>query len=311
MTKSSADHDNVLGRRRALRAGGLALAGAAGMTLASGSPANAAPGDNVVLGAANSSGGAGTSLTSAAPDPTLTVDNTGTGGDLRLPPGDVDAWTPAVGVTKGSEAGPFIGIDPDGNGIQKAYFVTSWDLTDFAVHLPLLYPVAPTRVLDTRSSATLTAVLGSSTGSPFTGAGKLIGGVWIDLSLADLANGLDAVAVYLTLTVVNANAAGTGRVWASGSETTPATTNISYQANQATSSLAVAEVGSAGGQPAVRLSLSRTAHLIVDVSALYGSLAVGSNLEVAGKMSVQSLDAPAARTPLRAPVRITREQLAR
>jgi hypothetical protein len=311
MTNSPANNDNVLGRRRALRAGGLALAGAAGMTVASAIPAHAAPGDNVVLGQANSSGAAGTHLTAASTDPTLTVDNTGTGGDLRLPPGDVDAWTPTVGVAKGSEAGPFIGIDPDGNGVQKAYLVTSWDLTDFATHLPLVYPVAPTRVLDTRTSSGRAAVLASSNTSPFTGAGKLVGGGWIDLSVAGVASGLDAVAVYVTLTVVGANAAGSGRVWASGTAD-PETTNISYQANQAVSSLAIAEVGSAEGQPAIRLWLSRTAHLVVDASAVDGSLAAGqADLQVAGKFSIQSLEAPAQRTPLRAPVRVDRDQLTR
>lgn len=309
MKNSNSDHDNVLGRRRVLRAGGLALAGAAGMTVASATAANAAAGDNVVLGQSNSSGAAGTYLTAASDDPTLTVDNTGAGGDLRLPPGDVDAWAPQVGVAKGSEAGPFIAIDPDGNGVQKAYLVTSWDLTDFATHLPLLYPVAPTRALDTRSSASRAAVLASSNSSPFTAAGKLVGGGWIDLSLAAVASGLDAVAVYVTLTVLQANAAGQGKVWASGTQT-PDTTNISYQANQAASNLAISEVGAVDGQPAIRLWLARTAHLTVDVSAVYGSLAAGTtDIEVAGKMSIQALEAPAARTPLRTPVRITREQL--
>jgi hypothetical protein len=183
-------------RRGTLRAGAVAAAGAAGASILSASSAAAAPGDNLVLGRGNDAGADVTAVSSTSPDLALArVGSTQRRGEEHH--------------RRASDR-----LDPDGFGVRRGYLVTNLDFQDFATHMPMLYTVTPTRMLDTRTAEGRANIVNGSPGA-IGPEGHLMAGAWIDVTLGDAA---------------------------------------------------LVAVGVVDGQPAVRISTTRRAHVALDIT---------------------------------------------
>jgi len=300
MNANGHEPDSAINRRRILRAGGFALAGVTGLSIAGAGDAAAASGDNLVIGTANDSGTAGTALTSSTTDPGLWLSNAA-GPDLRLEASNpVSGWSAELGDVKGTPAGPLIGVDT-GSGTQTAYLVTSADLLDFATFLPMMYTVGPARVIDTRTAPGPDVILARSSGAALDATGRLRANQWIDVNLTTATGGLDGIAAYLNLTVTGSDDGGHAVVYAAGTAQ-PANSSVNWAARQTIANFSVSEIGSATGQPALRIWVASTTHVIVDITAIYGSLPAGDVNAARVSPSVAAL---------RKPVRVSPEQLSR
>ncbi|MGW6129850.1 hypothetical protein ACWFNE_07470 [Cellulomonas sp. NPDC055163] len=292
--QGTAAHDVTppeVSRRRLLRMGGMAVAGAAAATAIGSTSASAAAGDPLLAGRATDAGTAGTRLTATSTAPALSLANP-TGAQLRLEPSDPAGWTPQVGEIKNTAAGPLIGLDRDGTGVERGYLVTNLDLQDLVSYLPMIYAPAPTRVLDTRSAEGRASIVGRTPGA-LDAAGRIVGGSTIDLALHTATGDLDVASVFLNLTVTQGAAPGHVIMWPYGVDR-PGTSSINYGANQDVANFAVTAVGLFQGRPTVRLFATTTVHLLVDVTAVYGSFPVTST----GAASVRSPLLPELRADL-------------
>jgi hypothetical protein len=220
------DQSRTVGRRKLLRRAGTVAAGAAGAGVVGsmvGSPAQAAPGDPVVIGSATNSGGTTTTtLTSGnATNPTLRLENeSGSALSVNLLE-TIDASTAPPGSIFLDEYGDFnaIGFVPgEGRFLTTAYSPTWATMT---------IPVAPFRWVDTRNAAGRAFL---RPGSSFDSAGRLLPknsnttpDAIVDLSEL-FAGGFGAVQA--NLTVVNPAAVGNVSLWDAG--TWPGTSSINY-----------------------------------------------------------------------------------
>ena len=82
----------------------------------------------------------------------------------------------------------------------------------------------------------------------------------------------------------------------------PPTSSVNWAAEATVANFALTEVGSAASQPALRVWVAATTHVIIDITAIYGSLPAGN--VAAARMAAKT-------RALRAPIRITRDQLNR
>lgn len=260
-------------RRRLLRMGGIAVAGAAAATALGSSPASAATGDPVLAGRANDAGSAGTRLTSASAEPTVSLANT-TGAQLRLEPSDPAGWTPQVGEIKNTAAGPLIGLDRDGTGVEQGYLVTNLDLQDLVSYLPMIYAPGPKRVLDTRHAALRVSIVAQTTGA-IDELGRLVGGNVIDVALNAATGDLDVASVFVNVTVTEPVGVGHITLFPFGVPQ-PGASTLNYVAKQTVANSAISAVGLSQGRPTIRIYSPTTTHLIVDVTAVYGSFPVTS-----------------------------------
>lgn len=260
-------------RRRLLRMGGAAVAGAAAATALGSSPASAAAGDPVLAGRDNDAGAAGTRLTTASAEPTVSLANSA-GAQLRLEPSDPAGWTPQVGEIKNTAAGPLIGLDRDGTGVQQGYLVTNLDLQDLVSYLPMLYAPAPKRVLDTRHAVRRESIVAQTPGA-IDSLGRLVGGGVIDVVLDSATGDLDVASVFLNVTVTAPVGVGHLTVFPYG-VAQPTASTLNYVAKQTVANAAVTAVGLAAGKPCIRIYSPTTTHVIIDVTAVYGSFPVTS-----------------------------------
>lgn len=260
-------------RRRLLRMGGIAVAGAAAATALGSTSASAASGDPLLVGRANDAGSTGTRLTTASAEPTVSLANS-TGAQLRLEPSDPAGWTPQVGEIKNTAAGPLIGLDRDGTGVQQGYLVTNLDLQDLVSYLPMIYAPPPKRVLDTRHAARRVSIVAQTPGA-VDSLGRLVGGGVIDVVLDSATGDLDVASVFLNVTVTEPVGAGHITVFPSG-VAQPTASTLNYVARQTVANSAVTAVGLVDGKPRIRIYSPTTTHVIVDVTAVYGSFPVTS-----------------------------------
>ena len=250
-----------LDRRAILRTTGTALvAGVAGIAVAetiSATSANAAPGDNLLLGNPNDAGTSSTSLTSAdTAGPTLALANTGARAPLNLveevlpnPPalasGDVANYGGDLYYTAGGTGGPFFG------------FVYTSSVAN------QLVPITPQRNLDTRT-ANGRANIKNPSGN-LDSAGRLLAGHTILVSLANLEIG--ATAAYCNLTAVSPLTGGFMTLWPGG--TRPATSSINFSAGAIIANFAVTGISA---NDDVSIFSPVTTHVLLDITAF----AVGS-----------------------------------
>ncbi|MFS0701750.1 hypothetical protein AB6N24_17385 [Cellulomonas sp. 179-A 4D5 NHS] len=260
-------------RRRLLRMGGMAVAGAAAATAIGSTPASAAAGDPVLAGRANDAGTSGTRLTATSTAPALSLANP-TGAQLRLEPSDATGWTPQVGEIKNTAAGPLIGLDRDGTGVERGYLVTNLDLQDLVSYLPMIYAPAPKRVLDTRSAAGRASIVGRTAGALDAG-GRVTAGATIDVAVDAATGDLDVASIFVNLTVTMGAGLGHVTLFPHG-VARPDTSTINFYANQDLANFAVTAVGMLEGRPTIRLYVTSTVHLILDVTAVYGSFPVAT-----------------------------------
>jgi hypothetical protein len=265
--------DGAVERRTALRRGAAVLAGVAGLGVAgavSGPAANAAPGDNLVLGQANDAGGALTTLNSNAGTGTLEVSNAGDGAPLRVAIG-------SASVPDLSQAGDIFSIDgfQDGtvgipvythaSGDAQFFPLASLVFTDFTAIQPV--PIIPTRVVDTRNPAGRRRLLVPA--GSLDSAGRIIGGRSVTLVLSDLVAGFGAV--YANVVSTGSTAGGFLQIYPA--EPRPGASTVNFAAGQtiANFSLTGMSFDDTNGFT-VKIFASVTSHAVVDVTAF----AVGS-----------------------------------
>jgi len=261
---SKEEASGSLDRRAILRTTGTALvAGVAGLAVAetiSATSANAAPGDNLVLGNTNDAGNSSTSLTSGnTAGPTLALANTGAHAPLNLvqevlpstPPlasGDLANYGGDLFYTAGGTGGPFFG------------FVYTSSVAN------QLVPITPQRNLDTRTAngrANITNPSGN-----LDSAGRLLAGHTIVVSLANLE--VAATAAYCNLTAVSPLATGFMTLWPGG--TRPATSSINFTAGAIIANFAVTGITNSATASTVSIYSAVTTHVLLDITGF----AVGS-----------------------------------
>ncbi len=274
--------DPLLRRRHLLR-GSAVLAGAAviGTALAP-ERASAADGGATLLGTANAAGNR-TSITvdggTGGPDPALALNNAD-GPSLSLQPLPAD-WGGdlRVGEIANTTLGPLIGVD-NGEGPEVTYLATAADLDS----VPSLAPLAPTRVLDTRTTAGRASVLRTSAAALDTD-GRLKAGAWMDLAVAGLVPGIQLGAAFLNLTVAKPGRNGYLTVYLPGT-TRPTASTLNFTAGQNLSNAAFAALTELLGAYAVRIYASQTTHVVVDLTGVLASGAPGTGTPGAQNRSV-------------------------
>jgi hypothetical protein len=255
--RSEQEETNGLDRRVLLRTGGAAvLAGVAGLAVAetvTAASAGAAAGDSLVLGTANDSGTAPTSLTSAdAAGPTLAVANTAglaplhlveqplPGSTPALTSGDLNNYAGDLYYTAGGTGGPFIG------------FVYT------EVTANQLVTIKPQRILDTRTAAGRAHITNAA--GNLDSAGRLLALHTIVISLASLE--VAAEAAFCNLTAVLPLGVGNMRLWPGGAR--PATSSINFTRNAVIANFAVTGTSATD---TVSIFSTATTHVLLDVTA--------------------------------------------
>jgi hypothetical protein len=254
----------VLGRRALLRRAGTiaAIAGGAAVVQATGTgSAEAAAGDNVILGAANTAGTTATSVTSSVTSgTTLTLSNTGTArGPLALtksPDGILDSTTKVDGEL--FTEGDFTDLRYVDESSQPEGALVFTESTANQV-----IGINPTRMLDTRDSngpggANIidTSVLNAS--------GQLLKGKWLHLDLLPLAIFFDSA--FINLTAVAPSAVGflTVAPAPTGTGVQPSTSSLNYSRAVTLANGCVAPTNDGS----IWIYTSSTVHILVDVTAL-------------------------------------------
>jgi hypothetical protein len=266
--------DGVVERRTALRRGAAVLAGVAGLGVAgavTGSAANAAPGDNLVLGQANDAAGALTSLNSNAQAGTLEVANAGDGAPLRVAIG-------SASVPDLSQAGDIFSIDgfQDGtvgipvythiSGDDQFFPLSALVFTDQVAIQPV--PITPTRVVDTRNAAGRRRLIVPAGSTDSTG--RVIGGRSVTLVLSDMVASFGAV--YANVVSTGSTAGGFLQIYPADPRPGASTVNFAAGQTIANFSLTGLNFDDTNGFT-VKLFASVTSHIVVDVTAF----AVGSS----------------------------------
>jgi len=236
------------------------LAGAAGVSAIGAAiaptKADAADGDNVVLGRVNDS----TSTT------TLRIDNPGGGSDPALALANADGpslalqaldqdWDGSLGVGEiaNTEAGPNIGVDY-GDGAVTTFLATGTDLTN-------VYPLPAERLLDTRFASGRASVVGSSP-APFDSRGRLKNGAYIDVAVAATED-VALIGVFVNLTAFESTAGGYLEIFTPG--TRPNRPTLRYQRNVAVANLAFIGPGVSRGSYTVRIFASQPTQVLLDL----------------------------------------------
>lgn len=255
-------------RRRLLRRAGTVAAGIAGTGVVgavAAVPAQAAPGDPVLQGRDNNAEQATTLRSSSATAATLRLANSNTTLD---PEGQV-------------VAGPVLQLAPSGQGISsQAEFGslgmdangTIWAITgeigDFKfrdylrtnVNSNMIVPIAPQRVIDTRSADLRTRIVNPA-GNLDT-SGRLLAGRTIHINLEEFV--FIGEALFGNVTVVGPLANGFIQIFPYGIQR-PAVSTINFHTNQTLSNSFMSGIGYVVDY--ISLYASRTTHVIVDVVA--------------------------------------------
>ncbi|WP_446210945.1 hypothetical protein [Micromonospora sp. IBSANI012] len=263
MTRASQqDNDHDPKRRRLLRRAATVAAttAGAGVAAAVGMPgaAQAAPGDNLIMGTTNDAGPATTTLTSEAFQPTLVLQQS-FGMALQLVPSSglypavLDAAPGTFAVDDQGDL--FVSAGTDAAPTNGWAWTTEYATTSVAV--------PPTRVLDTRDANLRRNIVSGSLDS----LNRLTPGVPIVLALDSYVR--DGYAIKGNVTVVGMTGAGVLTVWGSG--TKPAASTVNWAtAGTILSNFLFTELGAFGAYRSV-LTLQATSsptHVIVDMTSL-------------------------------------------
>ncbi|MEH0845886.1 hypothetical protein V6U81_26240 [Micromonospora sp. CPCC 205711] len=267
MTRASQqDHDHDPKRRRLLRRAATAAAttAGAGVAAAVGLPgtAQAAPGDNLIMGTTNDAGPTTTTVNATNGNGTLVLGNTA-GAPLRLVPGDslypqvFDSELGTLAVDNQGDLFVKAGVDNVDNATVGWAWTSEWATTSVAV--------APTRVLDTRDPNLRRAIVSGA--GDLDSSGRLVPGKPIVLSLDSYVR--DGYALKGNVTVAGMTGGGVLTVWGSG--TKPATSTVNWwTSGQVLSNFLFTELGAVGAYRSV-LTLQATAsptHVILDMTSL-------------------------------------------
>lgn len=271
------DEQTSIGRRGLLRRASTVAAGIAGagvVTAVAATPAQAVEGDTMHTGGPNDGGATTTTLTSASAEATLALANTKTTTDangtvlaspaLRLTPSGGQIADSAVGSLSMDTSGNIWAITGEYQGQKLPNIVHT------TANSNQIVPLAPQRVVDTRSAAGRVRVI-DPTGK-FDSAGRLLAGKSISIDLSNYFYFADAV--FGNVTVVPG---GTGFIQVYPYNTTrPANfSTINFNANQILSNAFITGIGfNATYSDAVTVYANVTTHVIFDITA--GVIGVGS-----------------------------------
>ena len=252
-----------LERRRLLRTGvvmaGVA-AGAVAATAGAASKAEAASGDALVLGSPNTAEQTtAVALNSAvSTGATLALSNANHGPTLALAP-ELGDWDGNLdpGEIINTNYGPYIGtFDEDTLTPRTDYLVTGADLA----FQQILYPVDPTRLLDTRSN--LSNVVGASSDSPFDGESRLKAFQWINVAIEPADEGYVVEAAFFNLTATGALSGGNLTAYPPGPR--PGTSTLNFQKALSLANGSFVALGIVGDSFALRIYTTATVHVILD-----------------------------------------------
>lgn len=291
--------------RRQLLRGGAVLAGVAGVTaLAALQPptATAADGDPFTLGEANEATVTtelriGPVTTGNQTDAALALDNAD-GPSLALQPLAAD-WDGdlAVGQITNTRIGPSIGVDdPDGSPVTS-FLATEFDLLAVPRPVPTRSPV---RLVDTRQlgAAARANIIGSSANA-FDSAGRLRGSAYMDVAVeaADLTT-INLTSVFLNLTVTGGLAGGFLTAYRPPEpleEDRPNASTLNYAKGQTIANAAFVGLTVLDSLFAVRIFVSGTTHVLVDLTGGTVAYEPGPDASAARKPSATARRARAAR----------------
>ena len=264
-TSTAAEAAPVLKRREVLRSGAVLAGAATGAAVVALAPraAQAADGDNLVLGTGNESSAATTLAIGGASggvEPALALENAD-GPSLRM-----NALSPtwagqlAVGEMAGTDLGPIVGVET-AFGPTTTYLATGVDLANMATP----FVTTPTRALDLRNEAGRAGVIRRSSADAVAADGKLRAGQWIDVAIAFTGPDFSLEAVFANLTVIKPVRSGYAVLHAPGVR--PPTSSLNF-----TPGLSV--LGNAGfvaagivqQHHAVRLYTTADAWYVIDVT---------------------------------------------
>ncbi len=255
-SKTVGDSERSVGRRDLLKRAGQVAAVAAGTvaaTSALGGTANAAPGDNLVLGQSNDAGGATTTLTGASAGPLLTLAPTGAGAPLNLGPVGPNFNEPTAGDFFATDVELFFGVDVGAPNPVGVEVFTELSATQ-------IVPITPSRVLDTRTSSGRSLVVSGSIDS----AGRVKSGSWLVLDLTSLGF---FTAIVANVTATGSLSAGYLTLAPTVPADRPATSTVNYAAGQTIANCAISAVNPEDGT--VAIYVYATCQVILDVTALY------------------------------------------
>ncbi|MFI5484901.1 hypothetical protein ACIBXA_09840 [Micromonospora echinaurantiaca] len=275
MTRASQDHDHDPNRRRLLRRAATVAAttAGAGVAAAVGLPgtAQAAPGDNLVMGTTNDAGPATTTVTTTAGE-ALDLQASG-GAPLRLVPSEslypqvLDSEVGTLAVDDMGDLFVRAGADSGDNGTNGWAYTSEWATTSVAV--------PPTRVLDTRNADLRRLIVSGA--DTLDSTGRLTPGKPIVVSLDSYVR--DGYAMKGNVTVVGMTGSGVLTVWGAGPR--PATSTLNWStAGTILSNFLFTELGASGAFRSVITIQATTSptHVIVDLT----SLLVGHPSQVGG-----------------------------
>ncbi|MET8202226.1 hypothetical protein [Micromonospora taraxaci] len=269
----SENEDKTVNRRRLLRRAGTVAAGVAGTAVVGATvatPAQAAPGDPLILGTGNLAGPNTTALTSNGNGPTLRLENTSTtttadGTVLARPALQL---TPSGDLLHSDSPGGSIGMDT-GSNIQVVAEYGGGKYLEY-VHTTgnsnQIVPVSPQRVIDTRSAASRARILNKSS-TTLDSSGRLRDGQTIHVDLSDFVYFGDAL--FGNLTVTTAVASGFVQIFPFGTPRPANFSNINYLTNQVVANSFMSGVGYLDDEATDVISIyaARTTHIIIDVVA--------------------------------------------
>ncbi|GIF65582.1 hypothetical protein Ais01nite_36170 [Asanoa ishikariensis] len=234
-------------------------AGAVTGAVVVGGPAKAAPGDEVILGAATSAGTETTTLQPSQPqEQTLLLENTN-GPALRLAATPESAFPDVYQSPPGTVLVDGVGDmwNRSADGLQWGWvWSTAWAQTSVSID--------PVRVLDTRTAQGRTAIV--SNRSALDSAGRLRGGQSIVVSLdAYVSNGQ---ALKGNLAAVDTTGGGYLTMWGSGPRPTASSLNW-WAKDQVISAFVFVALGADdGGRNVVAIYSNTTTHVLLDVTSL-------------------------------------------
>lgn len=256
-----------LDRRGILGGAGAALVAVTGVAAASvvaAPPAEAANGDELIVGSENEGESTTGLAVPSGAAPALSLANPA-GPALALVPVDDEEWDGSLnpGEIASTTAGPFVGVDY-GEDSAATILVTGIDLTA----LPQLSVNQPLRLLDTRTAAGRVRILRTSAGA-LDSAGRLQSGGWLDLALAPSDAGFELSAVLVNLTAVTPSAAGYLTLYPG--PTYPGTSNLNFNKGVTVANFAVVGLSVVEDVYSVRVRSTAPAWVVVDLSGTVAS----------------------------------------
>jgi hypothetical protein len=253
-----------MGRRKLLRAGGAALAVAAGAgVVAAATPAQATDGQPLIQGQTNTGLNAGTTVRNNSTSfPSLAVGNVSVVND---PGGGVAAgpqlrFEPLGDFVDGPQG--TLGMSSDGT-LWVTAEVPFQDFIRTSFNTTQLVGFTPVRMMDTRTAAGRVNIIKDP--GDLDSLGRLVGGKTIGLNLDSLLIFGDVLFLNLTISQPTNNGFAAVFPWP---ELWPGTSNINYQKAVNLANSAVCQIGSSSAvNNAISIYSSTTTHVVIDATA--------------------------------------------